>query len=66
MRKRIISVLMAAILLLALMPDVALTAYAANTYCINGVNIRFNNFTSESGECWAYANNFYNNFMYWL
>lgn len=60
MGKRLISFVVTVMLLLTLIPDVALTAYAANTYSINGVNVRYDNFSSSPGECWVYANNFYN------
>lgn len=37
-----------------------ISSNAANTYTINGVNVRYDNFSSSKDECWAYANNFYN------
>ena len=36
------------------------TAYAAGSYVINNKTIRFTDFSSSPGECWAYANNVYN------
>ena len=34
--------------------------YAANAYTINGVTVKYTDYSSSPDECWAYANNFYN------
>ena len=57
MKKRILSVLLALVMLATLLPVVAI---AANAYSINGKIVRYDDFTSSPNECWAYANNVYN------
>ena len=55
--KRLASLALTFIFLLALLPSGVL---AANTYVINGVSVRYDDFSSSAGQCWAYANNIYN------
>ena len=53
--KRVVSVF----LVLVLLSQVILTVNAANTYHINGVDVRYSDYTSKPNDCWNYANNFY-------
>ena len=57
MKKRILSILLAAVMLLTMLP---VTAMAANAYYINGKTVHYDDFASSPDECWAYANNVYN------
>ena len=57
MKKRILSMLLALVMVATLLPVVAI---AANAYSINGKIVRYDDFTSSPNECWAYANNVYN------
>ena len=57
MKKRIVSILLAAVMLLTMLP---VTAMAANAYYINGKTVHYDDFASSPDECWAYANNVYN------
>ena len=57
MKKRILSMLLALVMLATLLPVVAI---AANAYSINGKTVRYDDFASSPNECWAYANNVYN------
>lgn len=56
-KKRILSILLAAVMLLTMLP---VTAMAANAYYINGKTVHYDDFASSPDECWAYANNVYN------
>ena len=57
MRKRILSLLLALILCLSLVPTSAL---AAKTYLINGKSISWDNYSlSSPSECWDYAQKIY-------
>ena len=57
MKKRILPILLAAVMLLTMLP---VTAMAANAYYINGKTVHYDDFASSPDECWAYANNVYN------
>lgn len=52
MRKRLITIFLAVCLMAAALP---VTAFAANEYCINGVTVRYDDFSSRPNNCRAYA-----------
>ena len=57
MRKRLLSFVLAVLMIATLLP---VTALAYTTYYINGVAVRCDDFDSSPNECWTYANNIYN------
>ena len=57
MRKRLLSFMLAVLMIATLLP---VTALAYTTYYINGVAVRCDDFDSSPNECWTYANNIYN------
>lgn len=52
MRKRLITLFLAVCLMTAALP---VTAFAATEYCINGVTVRHDDFSSRPNNCRAYA-----------
>ncbi len=56
MKKRILSLLLALLMLVSLMPTAAL---ASTAYYINGKYVHWDDYSSSESECWAYAQNFY-------
>ena len=59
MKKRVLSLLLAIMLVLTFLPITTFDAFASTTYHINGVNVRYDDFSSSENECWVYANNIY-------
>ena len=59
MKRRSISFILALLLIVSAVPQLAQNADAASTYRINGVNVHYTNFATSPNECWMYANNFY-------
>ena len=57
MKKRVLSLLLVLLMVVSLVP---MSALAATTYYINGVAVRYDDFSSSPNECWVYANNIYN------
>ena len=57
MKKRVLSLLLVLLMVMTLVP---ISALAATTYYINGVVVRYDDFSSSPNECWVYANNIYN------
>lgn len=57
MKKRALSLLLVLLMVMSLVP---MSALAATTYYINGVAVRYDDFSSSPNECWVYANNIYN------
>ena len=57
MKKRVLSLLLVLLMVMSLVP---MSALAATTYYINGVSVRYDDFSSSPNECWVYANNIYN------
>ena len=57
MKKRVLSLLLVMLMVMSLVP---ISALAATTYYINGVSVRYDDFSSSPNECWVYANNIYN------
>ena len=57
MKKRVLSLLLVLLMVVSLVP---ISALAATTYYINGVAVRYDDFSSSPNECWVYANNIYN------
>lgn len=47
------------ILLLVFAFTSTINVYAAGSYTINGVTVRYTDFSSSPNECWIYANNIY-------
>ncbi len=56
MKKRILSLLLALLMLASLVPTAAL---ASTAYYINGKYVHWDDYSSSESECWAYAQNFY-------
>lgn len=54
--KRFLSLSLVIIMLLGMCVT---NVYAVSSYTINGKTIRYDDFSSSPGECWAYANNVY-------
>ena len=57
MKKQVLSLLLVMLMVVSLVP---MSALAATTYYINGVAVRYDDFSSSPNECWVYANNIYN------
>ena len=57
MKKQVLSLLLVVLMIMSLVP---MSALAATTYYINGVAVRYDDFSSSPNECWVYANNIYN------
>ena len=57
MKKRVLSLLLVLLMVVSLVP---MSALAETTYYINGVSVRYDDFSSSPNECWVYANNIYN------
>ena len=56
MKKRLLSFVLAVLMIATLLP---VTALAYTTYYINGVAVRCDDFDSSPNECWTYANNIF-------
>lgn len=56
MRKRLITIFLAVCLVAAALP---VTASAATEYCINGVTVRYDDYSSRPNNCRAYAERMY-------
>ncbi len=57
--KKLVSLLLTAVMLATILPLGAVSALAANVYYINGVAVRYNDYESAPSDCWNYANNVY-------
>lgn len=47
-------------LLILLLATTGAAVSAEQAYAVNGVNVRYRDFSSSQNECWSYAYNFYN------
>ena len=57
MKKKLLSLFLALVMLLSLLST---SAIGASAYSINGKTVRWDDFSSSPNECWVYANNVYN------
>ena len=57
--KKVLATILSLVMVFTILPVAVVNVSAANAYVINGVTVRYTDFSSSPNECWAYANNVY-------